>query len=86
MQAEALLSVVEESYPDAQIEFVDYRVKKHERASSLHFLGFKPKRGDTVSGYIEKVKLFFTYRKAKKLYRTVPGSIQPKKSMLCNMI
>ena len=75
MQAKALLSVIKELYPDAQVEFIDYRVKKHERANAIHFFGFKPKRGDTLTGYIEKVKLFFTHRKAED---SLPHSIRVK--------
>ena len=72
MQAKALLSVITERYPNAYVEFIDYRVKEHEKANATHFFGFKPKRGDTVCGYIEKIKLFFThYREENSLPRSV---------------
>ena len=72
MQAKALLSVITELYPDVYVEFIDYRVKAHEKANAIHFFGFKPKRGDTVYGYIEKIKLFFThYRAENSLPRSV---------------
>lgn len=63
MQARALLSEINDIYPEAKIEFINYRVKKHERANAIHFFGFKPKRGDTLSGLVEKIRLFFTYQK-----------------------
>lgn len=83
MQAKALLSVIKESYPDALVEFVDYRVKKHERACFIHFFGFKPKRGDTVSGYIEKVKLFFTHRETEN---SLPHSVRVKSAEDINVL
>lgn len=75
MQAKALLSVIIELYPDAQVEFIDYRVKKHEQANAIHFFGFKPQRGDTVLGYIEKIKLYFTHLKSED---SLPHSVRVK--------
>ena len=66
MQAKALLSEINEMYPNAKVEFINYRVKKHERANSVHFFGIKPKRGDTLIGFIEKIRLFYTHQKAEK--------------------
>lgn len=75
MQAKALMSVIVELYPTAQVEFIDFRVKKHEMANVIHFFGYKPKRGDTLQGFIQKVKLFFTHQKAEK---TLPCSKRVK--------
>lgn len=77
MQAEALLSVIKELYPNVNVEFIDYRIKKHEMANTLHFFGFKPKRGDTLSGFIEKIKLFFTHR---NIEESLPHSIRVNSS------
>lgn len=63
MQARALLSEIKEMYPNEEVEFINYRVKIHERATTIHFFGFKPKRGDTLTGFFEKIRLFFTHRK-----------------------
>ena len=73
MQAKALLSEINEMYPNAKVEFINYRVKKHERVNSVHFFGFKPKRGDTLFGFIEKIKLFYTHKKAEK---SLPQSVR----------
>ncbi|MBM6706791.1 polysaccharide pyruvyl transferase family protein [Bifidobacterium pullorum subsp. saeculare] len=73
MQAKALLSVIHEMYPSAKVEFINYRVKKHERANSFHFFGFKPKRGDTLIGFIEKIRLYYTH---KKIEKTLPQSVR----------
>lgn len=66
MQAKGLLSVISEKYPDETIELIDYRVPTHERLNTKHFFGFKPQRGDTVVGFIQKMNLFFTHRKYEK--------------------
>ena len=63
MQAYALTNVIKEIVPNSRVEIIDYRVKKHEIMNSLHFFGFKPKRGDTFCGYIDKVCLFFKHYK-----------------------
>lgn len=75
MQAKALLFVITKLYPDAYVEFIDYRIKEHEKANAVHFFGFKPKRGDTVYGYIEKIKLFFTHYRAEN---SLPRSVKVK--------
>ncbi|MDF2870529.1 MAG: Polysaccharide pyruvyl transferase [Anaerocolumna sp.] len=63
MQAYGLIAVIKAMYPKAEIEIIDYRVLKHEMVNTLHFFGYKPKRGDTLRGLIEKIGLFFTLRK-----------------------
>ena len=66
MQARALLSEIDELCPNAKVEFINFRVRKHEKANSIHFFGFKPKRGDTLYGFIEKIRLFYTHKVAEK--------------------
>lgn len=63
MQAFALLSTIKKEYPIAQVEFIDFRVKKHEINEFKHFFGFKPKRGDTLIGYFNKIGLLFKHKK-----------------------
>ena len=55
--------MIQKNAPEAHIELIDYRVKKHELMNSIHFFGFKPGRGDTIRGYLGKIGLFFTHRK-----------------------
>ncbi len=73
MQAKALLSEINEMYPNAKVEFINYRVKMHERATAVHFFGFKPKRGDTLIGFLEKIRLFYTHQNAEK---SLPQSVR----------
>lgn len=73
MQAKALLSEINEMYPNDEVELINYRVKKHERANSVHFFGFKPKRGDTLIGFVEKIRLFYMHQKAEK---SLPQSVR----------
>ena len=62
MQGYALIQTVKNICPEARVEIIDYRVKKHELKNTIHFFGFKPGRGDTIRGYIGKIGLFFTHR------------------------
>lgn len=62
MQGYALIQTVKSICPEARVEIIDYRVKKHELKNIIRFLGFKPRRGDTIRGYIGKIGLFFTHR------------------------
>ena len=66
MQAYALVQTIKEIEPAAQVELIDYRVSKHALLTAVHFFGFKPQRGDTLSGYFGKVGLFFTHSKFEK--------------------
>ena len=63
MQSSGLLAVISENYPDAVVELVDYRVDVHERMNTKHFFGFKPQRGDSVGGFVQKMRLFFTHKR-----------------------
>jgi len=60
LQAFALIHVIQEIAPNAYVEIIDYRVRKHEIMNSVHYFGFKPNRGDTFKGYLEKIGLYFT--------------------------
>ena len=62
MQAEGLLKTIREQFPDADVQIIDYRVKKHLLHETIHYFGYKPSRGDSFAGYIEKMKLFFTQK------------------------
>lgn len=63
MQADALIQVLKTAYPRSAVQLIDYRVRKHEIMNCVHFFGFKPKRGDTWRGLIEKIGLFFMHSK-----------------------
>ena len=63
MQATALISVIRENYPDADVELIDYRVAIHEKLNTRHFFGFNPQRGDSIDGFIQKIRLYSTHKK-----------------------
>lgn len=63
LQAYSLINTLMKKYPNAQIEFIDYRVGKHEFINSIHYFGFKIGRGDTILGYIGRIGLYFTFLK-----------------------
>lgn len=63
LQAYSLINTLKNKYPSAQIEFIDYKVGKHEYKNSIHYFGFKASRGDTLSGYFGRIGLFFTFLK-----------------------
>lgn len=71
MQVRALLSIIKVYIPKSETEIIDYRVKRHEQLCSIHYFGFKPKRGDTVIGLAQKIKLFF---KLKRCENALPRS------------
>ena len=79
LQAYSLINLLEQEYPKAQIEFIDYRVLKHEYINSIHYFGYRPSRGDGLIGYINKIGLYFTHLKYEKSlpkskrYRSVEG-------------
>jgi len=66
MQARALLSVIQQNFPNVDVELIDFRVKKHEWLNARHFFGFKPKRGDTLLGFVRKTQLFCTHAQYEK--------------------
>lgn len=63
MQAKALISVIEQEFPKARVELIDFRVRRHEWLNAKHFFGYKPKRGDTLRGLLRKMQLFYTHKK-----------------------
>ena len=66
LQAVALIHVIQEIAPNACVEIIDYRVRRHEIMNSVHYFGFKPNRGDTFKGYLEKIGLYFTQNSFEK--------------------
>ena len=66
MQAYALMSVIKSKYPEAEVEIIDYVVPKHLINATVHYYGYKPKRGDSIKGLIQKIKLLSTHRKYEK--------------------
>lgn len=66
LQAYSLVNTLKKEYPEALIEFIDYRVAKHEYKNSIHYFGFKKGRGDTISGYFGRIGLYFTFLKYEK--------------------
>lgn len=67
MQAKALISVIKQEFPNVEVEVIDFRVKKHEWLNTKHFFGFKPKRGDTLHGFLRKMQLYHTHKTYEKL-------------------
>lgn len=66
MQAFGLISIIRERFQETQVEFIDFRVRQHEFATSKHFFGYKPNRRDTFKGFFSKIELFFTHKKYEK--------------------
>lgn len=62
MQAKALMSVIQEEFPDVDVELIDFRVRQHEWLNTKHFFGYKPKRGDTLKGLLRKMQLYYTHK------------------------
>lgn len=83
MQVIALISLIKYISHDINIEIIDYRVKVHESANSIHFFGFKPQRGDSLFGFVQKIRLFFTHI---RFENSLPRSKRVKNAKEINLL
>lgn len=64
MQADALVNIIRDFIPDAQIEIVNFRVLKHHVMSNSRFFHYK--NTDSIRSFLEKVELYFEFNTFRK--------------------